>query len=56
MTYVMSDIQGHRRRFESVMEQICLQPEDALYILGDIIDRNPDGIMGPRTPQRSRWR
>ena len=42
--YVMSDIHGHRRRFDSVMKQINLQPEDTLYILGDVIDRNPDGI------------
>lgn len=44
MIYVVSDIHGHRRRFESIMEQIDLQPEDTLYVLGDVIDRNPDGI------------
>lgn len=44
MIYVMSDIHGHRQRFDSIMKQINLQPEDTLYILGDVIDRNPDGI------------
>lgn len=44
MTYVMSDIHGNMRRFNSIMEQINLQPEDTLYILGDVIDRHPDGI------------
>ncbi len=44
MIYVMSDIHGNRRRFESVMKQIDLQPEDTLYVLGDVIDRYPDGI------------
>ena len=44
MIYVMSDIHGNQRRFESVMKQIDLQPEDTLYVLGDIIDRHPDGI------------
>lgn len=44
MTYVMSDIHGHMQRFRSVMKQIKLQPEDTLYVLGDVIDRNPDGI------------
>ena len=44
MTYVMSDIHGNMRRFNSVMEKINLQPEDTLYILGDVIDRHPDGI------------
>lgn len=44
MIYVMSDIHGNMRRFNSIMEQIKLKPEDTLYILGDVIDRYPDGI------------
>ena len=44
MIYVMSDIHGQKRRFDSVLKQINLQPEDTIYILGDVIDRNPDGI------------
>lgn len=44
MIYVLSDIHGNLRRFESIMSQINLQPDDTLYILGDIVDRNPDGI------------
>lgn len=44
MIYVMSDIHGNLRRFRSVMKQIKLQPEDTLYVLGDVIDRYPDGI------------
>lgn len=44
MIYVMSDIHGQRRRFDSVLEQIRLRPEDTLYVLGDVIDRNPEGI------------
>lgn len=44
MTYVMSDIHGNSKRFDSVMEQIKLQLEDTLYILGDVIDRYSDGI------------
>ena len=44
MTYVMSDIHGNAARFYSVMKQISLQPEDTLYVLGDVIDRYPDGI------------
>lgn len=44
MNYVMSDIHGNIPRFESIMEQINLQPEDTLYILGDVIDRYPNGI------------
>lgn len=44
MTYVMSDIHGDSVRFERILKQINLQPNDTLYILGDVIDRNPDGI------------
>ena len=44
MIYVMSDIHGNRRRFDSVMAQINLQPEDHLYVIGDVVDRHPDGI------------
>lgn len=45
MNYVMSDIHGNSRRFNSVLKQIRLQPEDTLYVLGDVIDRYPDGII-----------
>ena len=44
MIYVMSDIHGNGKRFDSVMKQICLRPEDTLFILGDAVDRYPDGI------------
>jgi len=43
-TYVLSDIHGHADRFDSVMKQIKLKPQDTLYVLGDVIDRNSDGI------------
>jgi len=43
--YVLSDIHGNRKRFDSIMKQINLQPEDTLYVLGDVIDRNPHGIQ-----------
>ena len=44
MIYVLSDIHRNLRRFNSIMEQINLKQSDALYILGDVIDRYPDGI------------
>lgn len=44
MIYVMSDIHGRKDRFDDIMKQINLKDEDTLYILGDIIDRNPYGI------------
>lgn len=44
MIYVMSDIHGNLVNFESILRQINLQPEDTLYVLGDVIDRYRDGI------------
>lgn len=42
--YVMSDIHGEADRFHAMLEKIPFSPEDTLYILGDVIDRGPDGI------------
>ena len=44
MIYVLSDIHGNMENFKSILKQIDLQPEDTLYVLGDVIDRYPDGI------------
>ena len=44
MVYVLSDIHGNLNRYNSIIEQINLQETDILYILGDVIDRYPDGI------------
>jgi serine/threonine protein phosphatase 1 len=44
MIYILSDIHGNRRRFNSIMTQIDLKSEDTLYVLGDVIDRHPEGI------------
>lgn len=44
MTYILSDIHGNMRRWQGIMEQIDLWPDDVLYVLGDVIDRHPDGI------------
>ena len=44
MIYILSDIHGNTRRFQSILEQINLQSQDTLYVLGDVIDRHPGGI------------
>lgn len=44
MIYVLSDVHGNERRFHSIMKQIRLQPEDTLYVLGDVVDRYRGGI------------
>lgn len=45
MKYVLSDIHGNLANFESILQQINLREEDTLYILGDVIDRYPNGIQ-----------
>lgn len=42
--YVMSDIHGEADRFYAMLKKISFSPEDTLYIIGDVIDRGPDGI------------
>lgn len=44
MIYVLSDIHGNERRFNSILQQINLRSEDTLYVLGDVVDRHPGGI------------
>ncbi len=44
MTYILSDIHGNLRLFRRIQEEISLQADDVLYVLGDVIDRHPDGI------------
>ena len=44
MTYVMADLHGNVQRFRNVMEKIDLKADDTLYVLGDVIDRYPDGV------------
>ncbi len=44
MTYVMSDIHGYMNLFNNSLKQIDFSDKDELYILGDVIDRGPDGI------------
>ena len=53
MIYVMSDIHGHIERFEDILKQIEFCNNDTLYILGDVIDRFPDGIRILRKIMRS---
>lgn len=44
MTYCMSDIHGEIDRFHGMLKEIDLQSDDHLYIIGDVIDRYPDGV------------
>lgn len=44
MVYCMADIHGEIDRFHTMLEKIHLSAEDTLYIIGDVIDRHPNGI------------
>ena len=44
MIYVCSDLHGDSTRYQALLERISFQDQDLLYILGDVIDRGPDGV------------
>ena len=44
MTYAMSDIHGCFDKYRAMLEEIEFSPRDTLYVLGDVIDRGPDGV------------
>ena len=44
MTYAMSDLHGCFDKYLRMLDKIRLKSEDTLYVLGDVVDRGPDGI------------
>ena len=44
MHYVLSDIHGQSAAFDAILGMIDMTEDDRLVILGDVIDRGPDGI------------
>lgn len=45
MIYCMSDIHGEYDRYQAMLELIKFSDADTLYILGDVIDRKPQGVQ-----------
>ena len=43
MHYVISDIHGHYDKYLAMLAAIQFKSADTLYVLGDVIDRGPDG-------------
>ena len=43
-TYAVSDLHGQDRTFEKGLKLIGFSDSDMLYVIGDAIDRGPDGI------------
>ena len=44
MIYAMSDLHGCYDKYIKMLEKINFSDSDTLYILGDIVDRGPDGM------------
>ncbi len=48
-TYVFSDVHGHHRTLERLLERVSPAAEDTVWILGDMVDRGPDPVSVMRT-------
>jgi len=44
MRYCISDLHGRWDKYRAMLETISLQSNDILYVLGDVIDRGPEGV------------
>lgn len=44
MTYCMSDIHGELDKYQAMLKLINFSNKDTLIIVGDVIDRGPDGV------------
>ena len=44
MIYAMSDIHGCFDKYRAMLSEIQFKSTDTLYVLGDVIDRGPDGV------------
>lgn len=44
MTYAISDLHGCYEKYKEMLRAIHFAPDDMLYVLGDVIDRGPDGF------------
>ncbi len=44
MIYCISDIHGEYDRYLAMLDRIGLSDDDTLYVLGDVIDRRPNGV------------
>lgn len=43
MIYAVGDIHGCYSQYKEILEKIRFSDEDTLYVLGDVLDRGPDG-------------
>lgn len=45
MHYVLSDVHGEYDRYLAMLNRIQFSDDDILYVIGDVIDRAPDGVL-----------
>lgn len=43
-TYVFSDVHGHVKTLDRLLEEVSPTSEDTIWVLGDMIDRGPDPV------------
>ena len=48
-TYVFSDVHGHHKTLERLLERVAPSDEDDIWILGDMVDRGPDPVAVMQT-------
>lgn len=44
MVYAIADVHGCYDKYQAMLENIRFRDDDILYVLGDVIDRGPDGV------------
>ena len=44
MIYAISDIHRYYDKYRAMLSEIQFKSTDSLYVLGDVIDRGPDGV------------
>lgn len=45
MIYCMSDLHGQYEQYAAMLEKLRLGDDDQLFVLGDVIDRGPEGVQ-----------
>ena len=45
MIYAVSDLHGCYDRYRQLLDKLDLEEQDTLYVLGDALDRGPEGFQ-----------
>ncbi len=44
-TYAIGDLQGRYNELRQLLDLICFNPKDKLWLVGDIVNRGPDSLI-----------